>query len=77
MGFLVSTFDPDGIIAKYNLGWAASSVAELVRALRESMNETKKWQSASKSARDYYLKNHTLDSCMQQFAQIMKDVDGL
>ena len=74
---VVSTFDPDGIIAKYNLGWAVSSVAELVRALRESMNETKKWQSASKSARDYYLKNHTLDSCMQQFAQIMKDVDGL
>ena len=74
---VVSTFDPDGIIAKYNLGWTASSIDEFVSALQESMNETKKWQLASESARNYYLKNHTLDSCMKQFAQIMKDVDGL
>jgi hypothetical protein len=68
----VSTFDPDGVIARYNLGWTASTIGELVRAIHESINERKKWQAASESARDYYLKNHTLDICMEQFVRVFK-----
>lgn len=74
---VVSTFDPDRVIAKYNLGWTASSADNLVSALKESMSEPKKWKAASESAKDYYAKKHSLDSCMEQFTQIIRDVDGL
>ena len=72
---VVSTFDPDGVIAKYNLGWTASSVDELVNAIRASINQPKKWQAASESARKYYLKNHTPDSCIEQFVRIFQDIN--
>ncbi|MBN1972650.1 MAG: glycosyltransferase family 4 protein [Sedimentisphaerales bacterium] len=71
---VVSTFDPDGIISKYNLGWTASSVDEMVNAVKESMRNQDKWQAASMSAREYFLKKHTLDSSMEQFVRIFQDV---
>ena len=72
---VVSSFDPDGVISNYNLGWTASSVDELVNAIKESMSQPNKWQAASESAREYYLKNHTPDSCMEQFVRIFQDIN--
>ena len=70
---VVSTFDPDGVVAQYGLGWTASTMEGLVRAFQESMTESAKWHAASKAAREYYLKNHTLDSCMEQFARVFRE----
>lgn len=72
---VVSTFDPDNLIARYNLGWTASSVDELVNAIKESMDNTEKWQAASKAAREYYLQNHRPEFCMEQFARIFQDIN--
>lgn len=71
---VVSTFDPDGLIAKYNLGWTATSVDELVNAVKESINRPEKWQAASKAARRYYLENHSVDAVMVKFERIFCDV---
>ena len=71
---VVSSFDPDNVIAEHNLGWTASTVDELVNAIRESMKQPEKWQAASESAREYYLKNHTTDSCMEKFVRIFQDI---
>lgn len=73
---VVSTIDPDGVIANYNLGWTASNVSELACALEESINNSEKWEAASNSARDYYFKNHTLDTCMEQFERVIRHVYG-
>ena len=73
---VVSTFDPDGVISKFNLGWTASSVDELRDAVQESISAPTKWQAASESAREYYLKYHTLDPCMEPFVQVFQDVSG-
>jgi len=72
---VISTFDPDGLIAKYNLGWTASSIEGLVNAIKEAFEDQGKWQAASKSAREYYLKNHTPDFCMEQFARIFQNIN--
>jgi hypothetical protein len=69
---VVSTFDPDGVIAKYGLGWIASSIGDLVCAIRESINEPKKWQTASTFASDYCVRIHALDVCMEQFVCFFK-----
>ena len=69
---VISTFDPDGVIAKHNLGWTVPSIGELSAAIQESINEPNKWQAASDSARDYCLKSHTLDVCMGHFVRLFK-----
>lgn len=71
---VISTFDPDEVIIKYNLGWKASTVDELADALRESIDEPQKWQKASQSARSYFKKNHELNSSIKQFEKILKEV---
>jgi len=72
----VSTFDPDGLIAKLGLGWNASSVDELVDRLRTAISTPEKWHAASHAARSYYLKNHTLDATMPKFEKLFLDVVG-
>ncbi len=71
---VVSTFDPDDVITRYGLGWTASCVDEMVVALRQSLCDSARWRVASASARGYYLKNHTLDFCMNAFARVMDDL---
>ncbi len=73
---VVSTFDPDGVISRFNLGRTASSVDELADAVQESISVPAKWRAASESAREYYVKYHTLDSCMEQFVQVFRDISG-
>ncbi len=68
---VVSTFDPDGIVARHHLGWVVSGVEQTVDALKEAITDGEKWKSASASAREYYLRNHTLDHCMEQFIPIL------
>jgi glycosyltransferase involved in cell wall biosynthesis len=73
---VISTFDPDGVIAKYNLGWTASSIDGLVSALKESMSKSEKWKVSSESARNYYLTNHTPEACLPSFERLFLSVVG-
>ena len=71
---VVSTFDPDGLIARCGLGWTASSVEELAAGIKQSLGSPQEWLGASKAARTYYLENHTLDACMAKFEQVFQDM---
>jgi len=71
---VVSTFDPDGVIAKHGLGWNASSIGTLVDGLRTAMRTPKKWQAASEAARSYYVENHTVDTAMAKFERIFSGI---
>jgi glycosyltransferase involved in cell wall biosynthesis len=71
---IVSTFDPDGVISRHKLGWTAATVDELANVLRGLAADSRRWRMAAESAREYYLQNHTLDSCMGQFARIVGDL---
>lgn len=71
---VVTTFDPDGIVATYRLGWVASEVSGLTTGLQTAMESPEAWQAASQAARSYYLQRHTLDVVMPQFEQLFLDV---
>jgi glycosyltransferase involved in cell wall biosynthesis len=70
----VSTFDPDDLIVGHNLGWTARNVDELVKAINEAVNKPAKWHDISKAAKEYYLKNHTPDLCIERFARVFQEV---
>jgi glycosyltransferase involved in cell wall biosynthesis len=73
---LVSTFDPDNIIATRGLGIVARDVAGLARGIRELFGSAERWGAASARARQYYLENHTVESAMGRFERVFLDAVG-
>lgn len=75
---IVSTFDPDGIIAKNGLGAVREDVPRLVVGIRNILNSPDLWRVASLAARKYYVENHTLDGAMRRFERVFLDaVNGV
>lgn len=71
---VISTFDPDGVIAGRQLGVHAQPGPELVTRLRLLLNSAATWQAASDNARRYYLETHAVERVMPRFAQAFLDV---
>ena len=71
---IVSTFDPDGLIASRGLGLVAEDVSGLARGIRELVASPERWRQASRNAREYYLENHTVEAVMPQFERVFRDV---
>lgn len=65
---VVSTHDPDGIIAQLRLGAAAPrDPLAVAGALRSLLRARDTWTVASVNARRHYVANHTVDHVMKRF----------
>jgi glycosyltransferase involved in cell wall biosynthesis len=65
---VVSTHDPDGILARVRLGAATTrDPAAIASALRVLLRSPGEWTEASQRARRHYLENHTVDRVMERF----------
>lgn len=71
---VVSTIDPDGLIADRGLGAVAADVAGLAAAIRGLLSAPDRWRAASANARRYYLENHALDRAMALFEGVLAGV---
>jgi len=67
---IVSTFDPDNLIVKNELGIVAQDVKGLASGTRTLLGDSQRWQRVSEAARQYYLGNHTVDAVMTQFEKV-------
>jgi glycosyltransferase involved in cell wall biosynthesis len=63
---VVSTIDPDGLIAERGLGAVAPDVGGLAAAVDHLRASGGQWARASAAARAYYLENHTVDASMER-----------
>lgn len=70
---IVSTFDPDGVIQKNNIGLVADNKDALIKSIR-SMLEKEKHASSSQAARNYFVNNHLVDSSMKMFDKQFKEL---
>ena len=68
---VVSTFDPDGVIATNGLGWVAQDVDGIIACLKKIIQSPESWQKASAAARHYYLAEHTPEVCLPKFEQLL------
>ena len=66
---VVSSFDPDGLIQRLNLGTVATDVPAFVRAFTELFSSPARWREQSEQARRYYFENHRPEVVMPQFAR--------
>jgi glycosyltransferase involved in cell wall biosynthesis len=73
---VVSTFDPDGVIAANGLGWVARDAEEIVACLTRLRQTPEIWTEASQAARQYYRANHTPEACLPAFERLLLQVAG-
>lgn len=71
---IVSTFDPDDLIATRNLGRVAADVPGLAAGLRDLLTSPPQWREASRNARAYYVANHAVDVVMPKFERIFLEL---
>lgn len=71
---IISTFDPDHIIAEKGVGIVGTNLTELASGIRELLDSPEKWINASKASREYYAKNHALNVVMVQFEQVFHSI---
>lgn len=71
---VVSTVDPDGLLAGRRLGAVAPDLSGLLAALRTLLGSETRWQAASHNARRYYAENHTVETVLPQFEQVFLEV---
>jgi len=74
---IISTFDPDNLIADRNMGIIAQDVQELAAGIRALLGEPQRWQQASEAARLYYLENHTVETVMAKFERIFCEITDI
>ncbi len=71
---VITTCDPDGLVASEALGFAASDLDALSEAIVRLADDLNLYRRMSTTARDYFDRNHRLDPAMQAFATYFRDV---
>lgn len=64
---VISTFDPDGLITRLNLGTAKQDVEGLTQAIKILLNDYPVWLEKSQNAKRYFNENHRIDVAMPRF----------
>jgi glycosyltransferase involved in cell wall biosynthesis len=70
---VVSTFDPDRLIAEHRLGVAAEDAAGLAAGIQRLFQSSDAWLQVSARVRCYYVENHTPNAVMPRFVGIFLD----
>jgi glycosyltransferase involved in cell wall biosynthesis len=73
---VVSTFDPDDLIASRELGRAVGNASGVAEWLRRLFEDSARWRAASDNGRRYYLEHHIVDHVMHRFEGMFLDVLG-
>ena len=71
---VVTTFDPEGIVAANGLGIVGKNVSDLTDGIKELLYSPKRWYKVSQSARAYYLQNHTIEKVMNRLEQVLNNL---
>lgn len=72
---IVSTFDPDQVIAGKGLGKTACTVDEIRAGIVAFITNQNLWQDTSSAARSYFNTRHTLDAVMPRFVQLFQEIN--
>jgi len=71
---VVSTVDPDGVIARHGLGRVAGSVPELAAALRELLASEEARRECGRRARHYVEHSHDPRQCVDALERLIEGV---
>ena len=66
---VVTSFDPDGLVTRLNMGAVAHDADDFVKAIRAFAQSNENWTEKSQNARRYYLQNHRVEIAMPRFEE--------
>lgn len=69
---VISTFDPDGLIASENLGRVAKLPHDLRKAMTKLIEHTGEWSECSFSARCYFMNHHTVEASADAYEDLLQ-----
>ncbi|MBL7145010.1 MAG: glycosyltransferase family 4 protein [Phycisphaerae bacterium] len=67
----VTSFDPDGIVAKHQLGYVGENVDELAAGISRLADHSDEYKTASLNARSFYKRNHDADTVAASFERVI------
>jgi glycosyltransferase involved in cell wall biosynthesis len=70
---VLSTVDPDGVIARHNLGAHVSGLNELRDRVQELAGSPGNRDAIAENARAYFQSNHQLDVAMERFERLFRE----
>jgi glycosyltransferase involved in cell wall biosynthesis len=70
---VVTTFDPDSVVAQHELGLVATSRDTLVRELASILRNTELYGRLSNSAIRYYEENHSVTNVSRRYKEMLED----
>jgi glycosyltransferase involved in cell wall biosynthesis len=70
---VVSTLDPDNLIAQRTLGAAVRNPRDLASAIRALIGSLDRWRAVSSNAQTYYLENHAPDRALPLFERVLRE----
>jgi len=73
---VVSSWDPDGLIVRNEMGLVSKSVDEFTQAISRLLAEQDLWRKCSSNGRRYYEKNHLTDVAMGRFVRVFMDLSS-
>ena len=68
---VVTTFDPDGLVKKLNLGRVAQNPEELTEGVRLLLEGKQAYSECSANCMKYFQKNHTMDATLPQMLSVL------
>ncbi len=68
---VVSSFDPDGVIERHQLGLVAPDSTALAAGIRTLLDSPDDYERRSRQARRYYEENHTMESVLPRVETIL------
>ena len=71
---VVSSFDPDGLIAELDLGGVGDTADTLLAAVRRLIASPEAWSGASARGLDYYQRNHLPENVVPKFEDVFGEV---
>jgi len=70
---IVSTFDPDGVIGRFSLGFVTDNVEQLIASIRK-ITTREEHEKASSAAIDYFVTHHAVNASMKLFAKAFDEM---
>ncbi len=68
---IVTTFDPDGVVAASGAGRAVSDVDGAIAAVNELLHEPGRWAEASRRSYGFFAENHALDAVVPRYESLL------
>jgi glycosyltransferase involved in cell wall biosynthesis len=71
---VISSYDPDGVIAKNHLGWVVRDMSGMIRQLKKVASSPEECQRVSLSAHRFFSERHTIEKNMPLFEKLILEL---